>query len=540
MQMVENRTVDSACLPFSSIPHTTRLFDDFLHHFDKVSRFYSCHPLAAKWWEEERRYLDYPDDRRKAVADVLERQNREFGAGEKTMENIDRLRKGAAVVVTGQQVGLFGGPLFCLFKAISVAQYAEKCGAVPIFWLASEDHDLAEIDSVSLAAEDHLQRFSVKVPHQEGAPVGAIVFGDEVNAAVEQMESNFGATEVLEWLRTAYCKGENFASAFAKFYAHVLADLGIVFLNPLDPELHRLASPLYRTALEKAPEINQALLERERELESAGYHAQVKVTPSHTLCFYLDQGVRTPIRHDSEGFRIVERSWSRADLLQEAELHPERFSANVLLRPVIEDYLLPTLCYIGGPAEIAYFAQIEVVYRRLASRVTPVMPRIFATLIEPRQSKLLARYGLKLTDAFAGPEKLREVIGAHALPEGVMESFATASQYLDRAVESIQGALGKLDRTLLDAAENAASKMRYQLQGLRDKAARAEARKSAELQRHAEELSSHLYPNKELQERGIGAAYFLFKHGPQVVEELRQRLNSSCLQHQMIELDGPS
>jgi bacillithiol biosynthesis cysteine-adding enzyme BshC len=539
MQMVESRTVDSACLPFSSIPHTTRLFDDFLHHFDQVRRFYARHPLEGNWWEEERRRIDYPDGRRTAVAEVLERQNREFGSGEKAMQNIQRLREGAFAVVTGQQVGLLGGPLLCLFKVISLAQYAEKCGAVPIFWLASEDHDLAEIDFVNLAAEHHLQRLTLKLPHQEGAPVGAIFFDDEVDAAAQQVEAESGVSQVSEWLRAAYRKGENFASAFAKFYARVFADLGIVFLNPLDPELHQLARPLYRAALERADEINQALLERERELESAGYHAQVKVTPSHTLCFYLEQGVRTPVRHEGERFRIGERSWSRSDLLQEAELHPERFSANVLLRPVIEDYLLPTLCYIGGPAEIAYFAQVEAVYRRLAPRVTPVMPRIFATLIEPRQAKLLARYDLKLTDVFAGPEKLRETIGARALPEGVMERFATANQYLDQALEAIHSALAKLDRTLLDAAENAGSKMRYQLQGLRDKAARAEARKNAELERHADELSSHLYPNKELQERGIGAAYFLLKHGPQVLQELKRRLNSSCLQHQVLELEAP-
>jgi bacillithiol biosynthesis cysteine-adding enzyme BshC len=364
------------------------------------------------------------------------------------------------------------------------------------------------------------------------------VFDEEVNAAVQQIEANFGVSETSEWLRASYRKGESFASAFAKFYARVFGDLGIVFLDPLDPELHQLARPLYRAALERAEEINQALLERERELESAGYHAQVKVTPSHTLCFYLDEGVRTPIRHERQDFRVGDRRRPRLELLEEADLHPERFSANVLLRPVIEDHLLPTLCYIGGPAEIGYFAQVEAVYRRLASRVTPVMPRIFATLVEPRQAKLLGRYGLKLTDVLAGPEKLKETIGGHVLPEGVTESFATAGRHLDQALGAIQGALAKLDRTLLDAAENAGSKMRYQLQGLHDKAARAEARKDAELQHHADEISSHLYPNKELQEREIGAAYFLFKQGAQLVQELKNRLNSNCLQHQVLELQA--
>lgn len=537
MQKAESRTVDSECLPFSSIPHTTRLFEDFLHHFDKVRGFYARPPLEDNWWQEERERIDYPDERRKAVAAILERQNRDLDVSQKTLENIQRLRDGAPVVVTGQQAGLFGGPLFCLLKAVSVATLAEKTGAVPVFWLASEDHDLEEINFAKLPAADRLQTFTVNVPHQEDAPVGTIVFGDEITAAVQQVEALLGTSEISGLLAASYRKGENFAGAFARFYAKVLADWGIVFLNPLEAGLHRVAQPLYRAALEKSGEINRALLERERELESAGYHAQVKVTPSHTLCFYLQEGARTPIRHQGEDFLIGERKLSRDELLAETERCPERFSANVLLRPVIEDYLLPTLCYIGGPSEIAYFAQVEAVYRHLASRVTPVVPRIFATLVEPRQAKLLDRYGLKLADIFVGPEKLRELVGARVLPESVMKSFETASEHLEQDLGAIRQSLEKLDRTLVDAAENAASKMRYQLQGLRDKAARAEARKNTELQHHADELSAMLYPNKELQEREIGAAYFLLRHGAGLVEKLKQSLKFGCPDHQVVFLE---
>lgn len=530
--------MDPECIPFSSIPHTTRLFDDFLHHFDRVRSFYARPPMVGNWWEEERQRIDYPDARRKTVAAILDRQNREIGAGEKALQNIQRLRDGAPAVVTGQQVGLFGGPLFCLLKAISVAQLAEKTGAVPVFWLASEDHDLEEINFVNLAAADHLQKFTVNVPHQENVPVGTIVFGDEITAAVEQVESVFGAgaSEISALLAASYRKGENFAGAFARFYAKVLGGLGIVFLNPLEPELHRVAQPLYRAALNQSDEINRALLAREHELEAAGYHAQVKVTPSHTLCFYFEDGVRTPVRHDGADFVAGGHKLSRTELLARSERCPERFSANVLLRPIVEDYLLPTLCYVGGPSEIAYFAQVEAVYRRLSPRVTPVVPRIFATLVEPRQAKLLDRYGLKVHDIFIGPEKLKQVIGAHVLPESVMKSFDAAGEHLNRDLEAIRESLGKLDRTLMDAAENAASKMRYQLQGLRDKAARAEARKSTELQHHADELSVMLYPNKDLQEREIGAAYFLLKHGAGLVEELKQHLKFDCTDHQVIPL----
>src|SRR6185312_7910411 len=297
MPMVDTRPADSECLPFSSIPHTSRLFQDFLHHFERVQQFYARPPLDSSWWNEEQQRIDYPSERRQAVAAILERQNREFGAGEKTLANIERLRQGAAAVVTGQQVGLFGGPTFCILKALTAVIMAEKAGAVPMFWLATEDHDLEEINTVNLAAGDHLQKFTVNMPHQEGAPVGNIAFTDEITAAIAQVEALFGKSEISELLAASYRKGETFGTAFARFYTKVFSEMGVVFLNPLDKELHAIAQPVLRAALEKSEEINQALAARNQELEAAGYHAQVKVTPSHTLCFYFEDGARTPVRH---------------------------------------------------------------------------------------------------------------------------------------------------------------------------------------------------------------------------------------------------
>jgi bacillithiol synthase len=538
MQMAESPNVETECLPFSSIPHTTRLFDDYLHHFDRVKQFYARPPLSHDWWTDEIKKISYPAERRQAVAAILERQNREFGASEKTLENIERLRHGAAAVVTGQQVGLFGGPTFCILKALTAVLLAEKAGAVPMFWLATEDHDLEEINTVNLAAGDHLQKFTVNVPHVEGAPVGNIAFTDEITAAVAQVEALFGKSEISELLAESYRKGETFGTAFARFYSKVFSEMGVIFLNPLDKELHRIAQPVFRSALEKSEEITQALVARNHELEAAGYHAQVKVTPSHTLCFYFEDGARTPVRHQDGEFFIGERKLRAAELLDEAERCPEKFSANVLLRPLMQDYLLPTLCYLGGPAEIAYFAQIEVVYRKLAGRVTPVVPRFFATLIEPRTAKLMDRYQLSLPDLFNTPEKTREMVAGRALPGTILKSFDLAAEHVEKALALIQGPLEKLDKTLVDAAENAGSKMRYQLQGIRDKAARAEARKNTEVLRHADELITALYPNKDLQEREIGAAYFLLKYGKSMLDQIKAAVRTGCGEHQVIRIQA--
>jgi bacillithiol biosynthesis cysteine-adding enzyme BshC len=536
MQIVESQTLETECLPFSSIPHTGRLFEDYLHAFDRVKQFYARPPLSQDWWADEIQKIQYPAERRQAVAAILERQNREFGAGAKTLANIQRLRDGAPAVVTGQQVGLFGGPLFCILKALTAVIMAEKAGAVPVFWMATEDHDLEEVNTVNLPAGDHLKKFTVNVPHREGAPVGTIEFTDEIAAAVQQVEAIFGKSEISELLAASYRKGETFGTAFARFYTKVFSDLGVIFLNPLDPELHRIAQPVFRAALEKSEEINHALLERNKELEAAGYVAQVKVTPSHTLCFYYEAGARTPVKHHDKEFFVGERKLAAAELIKETERCPERFSANVLLRPVIQDYLLPTLCYIGGPAEVAYFAQIEVVYRKLAGRLTPIVPRIFATLIEPRQAKLMDRYQLSLPDLFNAPEKTRELVGSRALPDSILKSFDQAAEHVEQALSLIQGPLEKLDKTLVDAAENAGTKMRYQLQTIRDKAARAETRKNSEVMQHADELVTALYPNKDLQEREVGAVYFLLKYGLSVVEQIKAAVQTGCGEHQIVRI----
>jgi bacillithiol biosynthesis cysteine-adding enzyme BshC len=538
MQIVESQTLETECLPFSSIPHTGRLFDDYLHAFDRVKQFYARPPLSQDWWAHEIQKIQYPAERRQAVAAILERQNREFGAGAKTLANIQRLRDGSAAVVTGQQVGLFGGPLFCILKALTAVIMAEKAGAVPVFWLATEDHDLDEVNTVNLPAGDHLKKFTVNVPHHEGAPVGTIEFTDEIAAAVQQVEAIFGKSEISELLAASYRKGETFGTAFARFYTKVFSDLGVIFLNPLDPELHRIAQPVFRAVLEKSEEINHALLERNKELEAAGYEAQVKVTPSHTLCFYYEDEARTPVKHHDKEFFVGERKLAAAELIKETERCPERFSANVLLRPVIQDYLLPTLCYIGGPAEVAYFAQIEVVYRKLAGRLTPIVPRIFATLIEPRQAKLMDRYQLSLPDLFNAPEKTRELVGSRALPDSILKSFDQAAEHVEQALSLIQGPLEKLDKTLVDAAENAGTKMRYQLQTIRDKAARAETRKNSEVMQHADELVTALYPNKDLQEREVGAVYFLLKYGLSVVEQIKAAVQTGCGEHQIVRIPG--
>jgi uncharacterized protein YllA (UPF0747 family) len=213
---------------------------------------------------------------------------------------------------------------------------------------------------------------------------------------------------------------------------------------------------------------------------------------------------------------------------------PQDFSGNALLRPVIQDYLLPTLAYTGGSAEVAYFTQAAVVYEKLLGRVTPIVPRFSATIVETKPKTLLERYGLGFTDLFQGPENLRELMAARTLPEELQSAFDQAETSMEKSLATIRDGLARLDPTLVDSATNAMSKMQYQLTQLRAKAARAELRHTEVLTRKADVLSSLLYPGKALQEREIAGMYFVARHGREFLRGIYETIHPDCLDHQVI------
>jgi bacillithiol biosynthesis cysteine-adding enzyme BshC len=533
------------CLPFSQIPHTTQLFTDFLSWSPSIHQFYSRSPRFAEWLKDENSALGYDSARRERVSRILERQNQAWSASPKTLENIARLRHGASAVVTGQQVGLFGGPLFSIFKALTAVKLADQATSagvdcVPVFWLATEDHDLAEINHTLIPRADaSVKELFAPTQGLPDAPVGTLTLDPGIEPVVEAAAGLLGESETSSLLRDCYRPGQTLGNAFARLFARLFADWGVILLDASDPELHSVTQPIYRAAIERAAELDDSLLARGKELESAGYHQQVKVTPSSTLLFTLRNGARVPVHRRANGshsvdFLIGEEVIPQPELLRRIASAPHHFSANVLLRPVVQDFLLPTLAYTGGAAEVAYFAQAGVVYRTLLGRITPIIPRFSATIVESKPQGLLERYGLRLPELFLGPEPLRQTLAAHALPQELQTAFDHAGVSLEKSLTAIRDSLARLDKTLVEAADNAGSKMHHQLDQLRSRAARAELRQSEVLDRHAALLSNALYPNKTLQEREIAGLYFVSRHGTELLRQLYEVIHTDCLDHQVI------
>ena len=391
------------CIPLQKLPHTSKLLTAFLEQFDRVASFYA-YPPTPEGVLASARTATLDGNIRRRVVEVLLEQNLAYGCDSSVVQNLQRLAAGAVAVVTGQQVGLFGGPAYSFYKALSAIALARRLraagiDAVPVFWLATEDHDLAEVNHCELPGRDGLVRLELTACEADrGRRVGEIALGQGIGPLLERacaLLEGPGADRVGQSLRESYRPGETYGRAFARLFARLLQGRGLVLFDPLEPRLHALTVSLYRQAIERSRELRTALLARSRALEAAGFHPQVKVSETGTVLFLNLDGRRMPLRQRGEQFTANGQSLRASQLLERLEVDPAAFTPNVLLRPVVQDWLLPTAAYVAGPAELAYFAQAEVLYRQLGVRMPAVVPRAGFTLVPPQVQRLLRRYGLR-------------------------------------------------------------------------------------------------------------------------------------------------
>jgi bacillithiol biosynthesis cysteine-adding enzyme BshC len=546
------------CLTPAEVPHITRLYSDFLSWrakgsaFPKLSGFYSHSPSVAGIREAARDLASgaarYSAEMRAAVADILTAQNASFCANTLPSaldRNLALLKAGAIAIVTGQQVGLFGGPAYTFYKAITALHIAAqlrkgKIEAVPIFWMATEDHDLAEINHVYWPSASGLERLEWSGDkEQEGRSVGRVGLGHTITPLVHRaVESLEGADslKISAILETAYQPGQTFSSAFARMMAALFAEHGLILLDPMDQRFSRLAAPLFRKTMKDQSELTAALLAQNKQIEKAGYHVQVKVTERSSLLFTTLEGKRVALTRRNSGFSVGGREYSAAELDAEIDAHPEAFSPNALLRPVVQDFLLPTGGYIAGPAEIAYFAQNRVIYDALLGRAPAFLPRSSFTLIEPPAARLLKRYSLTSADVFRGRQHLRRKMERENLPRGLAARFATEEKKLERMLGGMRKPIAKLDATLVGALDSAQKKMLYQFGKLRAKAGRAAGFRTGILTRHEAFVRDSLYPQNALQERSLNLLPFLARNGLDLLDELGNHAGVESAAHCIVRL----
>ncbi|GAC1359758.1 MAG: bacillithiol biosynthesis cysteine-adding enzyme BshC [Acidobacteriaceae bacterium] len=519
--------MSAECYPITVLPHISALFRDYLAMSESapeapVRGWFGGEPFGGSWMSGGVGAVNAS-----GLAEALEVQSREFGAGAATLANIERLRHGARAVVTGQQVGLLGGPLLTLLKAATAVARAREATRltgvehVPVFWLATEDHDLVEVDQVSLLTKTSVETLRAGLAVASAAPVGGVELGAEVEKALDTATELLGWAPVSDLLRQCYGSREGYAptlgGAFARYMTAIFAEQGLIVMDAAGREFHTLGASTLRFALEHADELEEALLTRSSELEAAGYHAQVKVASEMSLLFLItdSDGLRSrqALRRSGDGaWKAGRQSYATEDLLRILEEAPERLSPNALLRPVFQDTILPTAAYVGGPAEIAYFAQSAVLYERILGRVTPVLPRLTATLLEPAIAAVMDRDEVQLPDAMRSAEELAQRLGARAMPIELKRRLASAGKAMDTELDALLAYLGGMDASLGRSGEVSGSKIRYQMNRLRRLAATHELEKEASLRKHADAITLNVFPGGHPQERVIAGAWYLARY----------------------------
>lgn len=540
-------------LPFDQIPQQSKLFLDYLRDPLALRHFYPeavrAHvDLTAR---KDRVLSSYMTDRQQ-LCTALERMNRGWGAGEATLRNIRLLAEpDCLAVVSGQQAGLFTGPLYTIYKALSAVKLAEcltqrGVKAVPVFWIATEDHDFAEVAWAEYINRDcALEKVAVLAEiHNEALPVGLVKLDQSIESVIETLLKSLPNSEFSDdvgtLLRDAYTPGTAYGDAFARLVTALTAKHGLIVLDPLDAELKKLAAPLYSAAARIAPEIAAAITQRSRELEDAGYHAQVTPSEDSFPLFLHDETAarhalsRTPggkYRTKAEG-----QEYSAEELAEWALREPDRFSPNVTLRSVVQDYLLPTITYYGGAAEIAYFAQTSEVYRLLDRPVTPILHRASITMVEKQTWRALERYDLTLKHFFAGYDQVVARVVENYLGKETSEAFDHTTETFDRELDALQERLRQVDPTLADALDKGRRKIKYQLDGLRTRFQRAQLGRDEALRRQLERAFELLYPEKALQERHINITSLLARHGRYVVDWMFDAIDLGSNEHQIVYL----
>ncbi len=525
--------MQATCVRQTELPNTSPLFADVLYHPDRTSPFY-FHPLRdLAAYQAAARSIDLEPERRARLVESLAAHNPDGPA-------LSRLAEpGTVAVVTGQQVGLFSGPCYTIYKAlhaVKLSRWLSENGipAVPVFWLATEDHDFAEVNHAWVFDSAQQPRKLEMARSASNQPVGGVTLStppvNELRALLHGL--SFGE-EVADAVEETYRSGSTMGKAFGELLRRLLGHHEMLQLDPMLPEFRDLAAPALRKAVEHAPELTASVLERNRQLLRAGYHAQVHVEEQTSFVFLLENGKRIALRRHGDEYLANGRRFTSRELMDRAA----SLSPNALLRPVVQDSMLPTVAYIGGPAETAYLAQSETLYRRILGRMPVAVPRTGFTILDSRAAKLFGRYSLRLEQFYAGEAALREHIAARLVPPAVKTSMRTASERINETLQGLRLNLAGFDPTLAAALDHSSGKIRYQLEKLERKAGREALRRDARASADAAYLYNQVFPERHLQERLYSILPFLARHGMDLIDRIHDAIQTDCVDHRLLVVD---
>jgi bacillithiol biosynthesis cysteine-adding enzyme BshC len=527
------------------LPWPTPLARDYCHTYDKLESFYRGSPVTPSQWHNTIEARRASPVNTEALVGILNTQLCARGAPAEALAAAERLGQTDAVaVVTGQQAGLFGGPLFTLFKAVTAIALAQRVEmehsvkTVPVFWIDAEDHDLDEISSCAVLDSDlELHRIQLDLSSKVGQPLSSVRLTEDIDSILDTLRQTLPRTEfsaeIIQGLATCYSTGTGMVEAFARWLDATLGRHGLVVFDASDSSAKPLVQSIFDKELQLRGETSRLAAAAGVRLSNHGYHAQVKPPDDAIALFKLD-GTRRPIRLKGTEFTIGNELINGEALQHQVRMHPEEFSPNVLLRPIVQDTLFPTIAYVPGPNELAYLGQLRQVYKCFGVPMPLIYPRLSATIVDRAAVKFLTRYDVDFETLQASDDgALNQLISAQ-LPSGIDVAIEDAGKHIVKSLELIAQEAATVDPTLVGATQTTRERMERDLRNLKTKIIQAAKRRDETLRRQFNRTRASLFPTGHSQERSVASIYFLNRYGPNLIKSLLDHLPLEIGQHWLL------
>ncbi len=533
---VSPATASSLAVDIRTFPWIRRLASDYAFAYDNVAPFFAGNPAVSAAWSDtiarSQGYARQPAE----VARVIAAQQEQRGAPREAREAAANLADPATrVVITGQQAGVFGGPLFTLLKALTAMKLAaqvsrdHRVAVVPVFWIDAEDHDWPEVSGCTVLGADLAPR-SVRLADLPGAgdlPIARLTLTEEISTAIDALAAALPDTEfrddILTQLRQAYRPGAGMAMAFGRWIEVVLGPHGLVVYDSSDAAAKPLARDVFVKEISQPGNTARIAALAGEALVAKGYHAQATLADGTVSLFHLNSE-RAAIRVDGDQAFIGNRQVGVPDLVDEARNSPEHFSPNVLLRPLVQDTIFPTICYVAGPNELAYLGQLKEVYAHFGVPMPLMYQRATATLVDSATLRFLTKYELPLTALRAQDEAALNHLLESQLPPTVEQSLTAVAALLDERMAAVSAAVPQIDPTLEGAVKSTLGKLQHEVHSLHNKVIQAAKRRDDTLRRQFQRAQALTFPQGHPQEREVGFVWFLNRYGPALVDRLIEEL----------------
>jgi bacillithiol biosynthesis cysteine-adding enzyme BshC len=536
------------------IKEASPLFNAYLNNFSRLNQFFE-HNYLTGWENAIIERSKHPVQRKKLVS-LLEQQNQRWGPPQNVLDNIQKLSSNNCLaVVAGQQVGIFGGPLYTIYKMLTALKLVEDLSKqfsdhlfVPLFWMETEDNDFDEINHIQFFnKENDIRRFEISESNSDTLkPIQYRKISKDVSGWADLFRQEFFETEflnpVLDQFINCYPIGESYADAFAKLIMKLMGNYGLILLNPADNRFKNLYHPLIKKSLSSSRELNENIDQRNTQLQQSGFSLQIETRENQTFLFYIDQNkerVRID-RNKNEGFLLKYsegyKNINGGELDKILEEESWRFSPNVVLRPIFQDYVLPTVGYVAGPAETAYFAQLSALYDYFDLPMPVIYPRHRLTVIERKLEKIINRNNISLDELFAFKNDYLETFLMKLNTNSILTDIQSIKSDIEKNLKHLEKLVARFDQTLLNTIQKTDQKMSENFESLISKVLDSLQEKEKIVVNQVERVVQQLFPNNSFQERVINIIYFLIKYGPDFLDNVYQQLPSESDSHLLIRL----